>query len=538
MKNRIRPVLLRARLVILALVFSPVSSPALGAQEQTRQDISLWSRYIEEYSSYFESRYGPAVKSRYDLFLKETQRMQAAGHEAANPPGAATRTLDRWVDGIIFEGRYLPGLLGLPLEDIRVLVYSEDRWQVIPYQIDELTAEGMKVLPEGPSHNAEKGNGILDEQDEIVLMAHDLGDRVAAAGWPEGVSKGHEAEVTDPVTGKKGWFYVFAYTNRDAGLPPDRSPVWYRGAMVPLDTVTGYLAFSPCYLVCGKTLEYQGRKYNQIFYHALYQSVLAGGTATDFVDRLKWRLRIRFLFGSVAVSFDEDSLTGAFFAWRSGPVRGTYRVWAVANLPLGLKSPRIIADVIQVGENIISTTTSLNVPLNPGYVITDMTTRIGTDLNSAAEGMKFYNSNNLSGASINGRTDPDEGTSNREKDSWRLIYGPQACLMNRSYWSPEFVRQARSIRVFMIDDVSKEDPPESHKGQYGAVYSEAVVGNLKAGRYDIGIEWYFLNDFYRPEGPRFDVIDHYLRYQDAPLVLTIQGKTFPNKSMPTLGATH
>lgn len=536
MTERLRPVLLLALFTVPCL-FSPLSSPALRAEEQTSQDISPWSRYLNEYSSYFRSRYGPAVKSRYDLFLKETERRRAADPQAATPPGAARRTLDRWVDGIIFEARHLPGLLGMPLEDIRVLVWSDDRWQVMPYQIDEVTADGMKVLPEGPRHNAEKGNSILDGQDEIVLMAHDLGDRVPAAAWPEGVSKGHEAEVTDPVTGKKGWFYVFAYENRGAGLP-DRSPIWYRGAMVPLDTVTGYLAFSPCYLVCGKTLEYQGNKYNQIFYHALYQSVLAGGTATDFVDRLKWRLRVRFLFGTVALNFDEDSLTGAFFAWRSGPVRGTYRVWAVANLPLGLKSPRIIADVIQVGENIISTTTSLNVPLNPGYVVTEMTTRIGTDLNGTAEGMKFYNSNNLSGASINGRADPAETTLNSQKDSWRLIYGPQACLMNRSYWSPEFVRQAKSIKVVMVDDVSKEDPPEYHQGQFGAVYSEAVVGNLKPGRYDIGIEWYFLNDFCRPEGPRFDVIDHYLRYQDAPLVLTIEGKTFPNKSMPTLGTTR
>ncbi len=512
------------------LVFS-LASQCLAKEDQ---DISLWNRFVEAYSSYFQRTYGPEVKSRYDLYLREIEQMGAPEYGRCQPPVLSKKTLDRWVDGIIFEGRYLPDLLNEPIERLRVLAYTNNQWQTVPFQIDEITSDGMKVLPEGPQPNADKANMMLDEQDEIVLMAHDVGDRVDASLWPEGVVRGYEVEVTDPRSGKKGWFYVVAYDTHE----PNLSPLHYRGAYVPQQEVTGYLAYSPYYLVWGKTIEHHGKKYNQIFYHGLFQSPLAGGTATNYADRLKWRLRVRFLFGTMSLHFDEDSLTGEFFAWKSGPVRGTYRVWAVANLPMGLKSPRIIADVIQVGENIISTTTILKVPINPGYVITDLTTRIGTDLNPDAIGMTFHNSNNTSGALINGAPDPSDTKLNTDKDSWRLIYGQHGCVMNRSYWSDAFVAQARGIRVYMVDDVTKTDPPESHKGQFGAVYSEATVGNLKAGEYAIGIEWYFLNNFYRAEGPCRQTIEEYLAYQDAPLKLMIQGKSVCNKSLPTLGTIH
>jgi len=505
----------------------PSSLPAAAGPD----DLGGWHRFIDEYSAHFQQEYGPDVKSRYQLHLRELAEMQGPDFGRCRPPVKAPRALTRWVDGIILEGRHLPRLLGRPLENLRVLVYGRDRWQSVPFQFDEVTAAGSKVLPEGPGNNASLGNGLLDEQDELVLMAHDVGHQVEESAWPAGAVSGHEVEALDPVTGQKGWFYVFAYEKE----PPEKSPVWYRGAVIPVEPVTGYQSFSPYYLCHGKTIRYRGKDYNQIFYKGLYQSPLAGGTGTDYVDRMKWRLRIRFLFGSLKISFDEDSLTGEFFAWKSGPVRGTYRVWAMANLPLGLKSPRIVADVIQIGENIISTTTSLRVPFNPGYVITDMSTRIGTDLNRRAEGMKFYNSNNLQGALIDGKPDPTEKGLSRERDEWRLICGPHAALMNRSYWCPRFLKQARSVEVYLVDDLAVGDPPEFSKGQIGAVFSEATVGNLKAGEYAIGIEWYFLNDFPCAQGPDLETIHQFLRYQDAPLLLGVAGTAVPNKSVPALG---
>jgi len=237
--------------------------------------------------------------------------------------------------------------------------------------------------------------------------------------------------------------------------PPARSSVRYVHADIALDDPTGYRSFSPYYLIHGKTLQYKGKRYNQIFYDALFQSPLAGGTGEDYVDRMKWRLRLRFLFGSIKIHFDEDSLTGEFFAWRRGAIRGTYRVWAVANLPMGLKSPRIVADIVQVGENIISTGTLLHVPFNPGYVLTDMSTRIGTDLSAEAKGMRFYNSNNRNGILIDGTPKEAVKKMDRGRDDWRLICGPQGAMMNRSYWSPNFIEQAKSIQVYMVDDVDE-----------------------------------------------------------------------------------
>ena len=105
--------------------------------------------------------------------------------------------------------------------------------------------------------------------------------------------------------------------------------------------------------------------------------------------------------------------------------------------------------------------------------------------------------------------------------------------MNRAYWSPDFVKQAKSIRVHYVDNAKEKDPPEGFDGQFGAVYSEATVGKLEAGDYSIGIEWYYLNNFYDPERLRLEVIQEYLKYQDDPLLLKIGNNIVPNKSVPT-----
>ena len=56
----------------------------------------------------------------------------------------------------------------------------------------------------------------LFEPDELAVMAHDLGDRVSENEWlddPDASTyQRYEVAVVDPLTGGKGWFYLYRST--------------------------------------------------------------------------------------------------------------------------------------------------------------------------------------------------------------------------------------------------------------------------------------------------------------------------------------
>ncbi len=439
------------------------------------------------------------------------------------------KTLERYVDPLIIEGKNLPSMDNLPIEGLRLYSSQDEGFVPVPFQIDEITKEGYKVLPQGPQGNPEKANHVFDKQDEFLFMSFDTGHRIQFAKPPLNCKKYTEVEIQDPLNNKKGWVYLLYFDTS----PPEPSTRIYTGTVEP-ENSTGYEVKTKNFTIKGKQVESKGEKYNQIFYKKFTTPVAAGGSGADYVDRLKWRVRIGFLFNMIKVSFDEDSLIGNFICWKKGPIRGTYRVWASATLPLGLKSPRFIADVIAYDSS-ISTSTALNVPFNPGHVITEIVTWIGTDLSPEAKGMRFFNSENLQGFKIDGEMSKAEKRFSKKRDTWRLITGPQGTLMNRSTWSDNFLDQAESVEINYIDDVKSADGPEFHEGQLGHASSVARLKKLKPGMYNIFIEWYWPPNFYDPQNPEkinLEVVQHYLNFQDNPLTFAIEENTGKNKAIP------
>ena len=454
-----------------------------------------------------------------------------AGLTAAATAGEdGKKTLTRWVDPVIVQGGTLEAMQGKPIDTLRLLALVDAGFQPVPFQVDEYTAEGRKVLSGGPEANPGDGDGRLGALDELVFMAMDTGDRrTAASPDPAEADVLLEIEVLDPADGGRGWCYLASFPAE----APAPSSVSYTGTILPMHP-TGYENRQKYFWLKGKQVEYRGETYNQIFYKDIGVPPGVGGGGVDFVDRIKWRVDIRLMFSLVHLRFDEDSLIGNFLSWQDGPVRKTYRVWARARLPLGLKSPRFVADVICY-PSIVSTVTALSVPFNPGYVISRLVTRIGTDMNPNAYGMLFCNSKNPEGFVVDGRQSPQEKHMDPAMDAWRVLTGPQGTLMNRSFWSESFLEQAREVRIDFVDRLDEEDPPEFDAGQIGNTSSVAEVSSLEAGKYLIGIEWYFPPFAYTrgPAGPLdLDVVDAYQAYQDRPLELRVGSRVAASRVRP------
>ncbi len=465
------------------------------------------------------------------LFLAS---MNTEGYAAEAGQAGFTKTgeksLDRYVDPLIIKGEYLASMKGFPLDGLRLYSCQDESFVPVPFQVDEITEEGYKVLPDGPQGNPEKANHVLDPQDELLFMSFDTGDRAAFTGPPLNCRQFTEIEVEDPLNSGKGWVYLLYFDSS----PPELSDKPPYSGTVQLEHPTGYETKTEYYDIKGKQIEHRGKTYNQIFYKQFSTPAAAGGTGVDAVDRMKWRVQIGFLFNVIKVSFDEDSLIGNFICWQKGPIRGTYRVWASAILPLGLKSPRFLADIIGYDSS-ISTSTVLNVPFNPGYVITEIVTRIGTDMSPEAKGMLFFNSENLEGFRVDGLMSEREKHFNNKRDTWRLVTGPQGTIMNRSTWSDNFLDQAESVEVEYIDDEGSPDQPEFYEGQIGHACSVAKLKKLKPGTYTIFIEWYAPPHFYDPQNANkinLEVVRHYLDFQDNPLEFTISERHGINQARP------
>src|SRR4029079_4234853 len=100
----------------------------------------------------------------------------------------------------------VPGarLSALPIRDtakLRLHRFESGRAGAIPHQIDQRDESGDLVV-DGPRDFA------FDDNDELVFMAKDAGDRTIADPCPSDCTAALEIEVRDPASGASGWVYL------------------------------------------------------------------------------------------------------------------------------------------------------------------------------------------------------------------------------------------------------------------------------------------------------------------------------------------
>jgi hypothetical protein len=127
--------------------------------------------------------------------------------DAPRPESAWTRTREP----VIVSGDQFPQFAGVALDDLFVYAYSGGSWSLIPFQFDEVNASGEYTVEDG----------LLDANDELVLMAMDLGDQADLQEWiADADSQTHpryQLQVTNPLEpSEEGWIYVY----RSATLAP------------------------------------------------------------------------------------------------------------------------------------------------------------------------------------------------------------------------------------------------------------------------------------------------------------------------------
>lgn len=237
----------------------------------------------------------------------------AAGPQHASPDAATTWT--RSLEPVIVTGDQLPLFDGIALDELFVYAYTGGSWQPVPFQFDKVDANGAYST----------GTGLLDANDELVLMAMDLGDEAGVWQWiADADSRNHpryQVQVTNPLLPtEQGWAYVY----RSTTMVPTPLPDYVRWDTTneQIAATTYKMGFDPAS-------------------HAGVESLELNGSGVDVMDRTKIRLTAtcETFVGPIAVTLTEEDLTGltSFVPDIDGLVRlggGTTEAsaWAYASL--------------------------------------------------------------------------------------------------------------------------------------------------------------------------------------------------------------
>jgi len=213
----------------------------------------------------------------------------------ASPVAAQTGNLNRPYEPVILTGKDFPEFSNnaAAMTQLFLYKYSGNMWTQIPFQFDEV--EPDSATPTNPTY-FRRGDGKLDDQDELVLMACDAGDKAPSNAWINDASaltsQRYEIELTDPVNSNRGYVYLFRSTTLSIG-PTVKDYVTY---VVPPSSTPGRD------IVRGQSYE-EGHLDNGLN-NSLFVPVSENGSGASFLERLKLRFQINI---GVPLTFNEDN---------------------------------------------------------------------------------------------------------------------------------------------------------------------------------------------------------------------------------------
>ena len=315
----------------------------------------------------------------------------------------------RDMETITIYGRKINQLVNTPVDSINVYAFSAHNvsWHKITWQIDERDSDG--------GYYGTK-NYIFDENEEILIMAKDAGDRAEQYFWIENEdSKNnirYEIEISDPLdSSEKKYFYIYKSSTfeRDSSLP---QYIVYFPHSKGDDKIEG--------------LTYSIEHIDGIPRH-LKIPVAAGGMDKDILDRQKARVNgHNSIIGDIKIT--EDDLDDPKVSYLLGPIRLTRKV-------------KFTYKVKYLGVTIYSTDMSFSKQYYPHFVHHVKAAkkldkdwgisliRQSFDFNLNAIGMEFYNHKNH--LQIDGvKDDIDRHVHLAPDYNWYLVTGEPGSIVN------------------------------------------------------------------------------------------------------------
>lgn len=410
---------------------------------------------------------------------------------------AAAATSVRFADVVSVAGSELSLFNGYAVDRLSVFAcrdrHGSPACTPVPFQIDEVDAEGRWVLDQGPQPNADDSPGVLDANDRLLFMAADAGERVRRADI---VSEGAAAEIAilDPIAATTRWAYVVAY--RGTAPRAAQSYVAYEAAT---DHVRGQritLGFShgvPGYLALEGT------------------DAMVGGTpATSLLDRFKVRATATFLWGLVHFTRTEDDITTEFVAWRQGPIRVIRRQRQWVRIGWGIHSPTF-GSYTYFYRDFAELPVGLYLNFPPTYFFGDITIRAFLDFRDL-RGWSVLLPDVAGPVPVDGVMTARKEGLNQLHGSWFALRGPQVTLVEVLDIGPSLA----SVRCRLLyDEATGSDPTDEVPGEEPAIgYQLDHWERVGAGAHQLASTSFALP-------PDIDVYQ-FMAARGAPMQVTVQ----------------
>ncbi|MBC7185997.1 MAG: hypothetical protein H5U38_03080 [Calditrichaeota bacterium] len=320
--------------------------------------------------------------------------------------------IDRPYEPIVVAGDSLLASAGLPVPDVRLWAYQaqEGRWQVIPFQIDEVNPQ---VRPWDRYFVVEDSLlGILDLDDELVLMARDLGERADSTQWPAtGDSLRFELAFLDSLDGTAGYAYLYWQE------PPQDVPNPYGLAYDSLQDRVTSANYQLGFNATGQLAD-------------VVISRDVGGSGVDLFDRFKVRAIGSFLI--FPIYMDEELIRAERWYASVGPVR------IIRNLNGRFKGKIAFLDVDEPFTQTVFfypysgsfELTALPLDKAKDLGVTVSAVRASWDMNPNASGMRFYSAHNMAGVPVDGVKDQIDPSCRPGQLNWTLVTGAAGTMVN------------------------------------------------------------------------------------------------------------
>lgn len=364
-----------------------------------------------------------------------------------------TKTLDRKIDPLILKGKDCV-ITGKAPADYGLYAVNKGRLIPVPFQIDEVDNKGVYVLTGGKDKGRDDDSSF-DANDELVFMSLDTGDRIAGDSViPANAAAGIELEITDPVSFKKGWVYLFAF---DSPQPLSQTDYVSYDPGKMLVTARNYLVeFNPGHPVAGSR-------------YAFWTGL--GGSGIDILDRVK--VRIFMKLGFITLNRSENDIKVTEYGFIDGPVRVITHTRNVTPLILGIPASSTVQDTVYYYTH-ADFPFAVKFPIKPG----EFHVKIIDDMINISV-WKFYSDRNPAGHVFDGKMDESDKKLDLSEWKWSVHTNEKFGFWTR-WFAPSF--STVKVNLYYNDDINYADPMEDSK-------VEDSKGESPATGYDFSSGW-------------------------------------------------
>lgn len=433
-----------------------------------------------------------------------------AAPAGAQPVPGTTRTLKRTVDTVVVPGATLPKLRGASLDRLRVYTCRGGFPVPVIYQFDERNAAGTYCYDQGPQDKRvrDEDGGKLDDNDELVVLARDAGDRLAPTsyGMVPGQSAVQELELRDPKDGGKAWLYVFRF---DGPAVPGRSQV----KLVDL-SVVHHDDEEATFTWRGEKFVFDNDRSRKNAVRATFASFFdptTGKKGPNAIDSTIVRAVVQFMW--VTVVRQSNDIRVEIGAYKAGPIRVIAQNLLKVYLALGLWASAPDSYVM-LWPNKVSMPTNASCPVNLDESGESSYT-LCMDLAKGSRGQKFYNPANPTPVDIDGRTSIAERNLDLRWPEWNCTFGPNGAIISK-FVIPDAMKRDTNRLVYIDDEYHKrpeaEEGIEFEPGAFGTNGYYVDMRGMKEGIYPGDyLCWYTGAPFERGDEQK------YLAEWDSPL---------------------